>query len=302
MYPKRPRFFAYRFCRLMAKVCLANEIGPEGCWLLTVIAQTEDAGGYRKPVTFWNGQLLSLVGVGSESALKRLRSRCVESGWLMYLPGKKGKAPSYWVDIPSKFAGVDDSPTDERPEKYVTSIESISDPQSGQKADGIRTESGLESGQKADGIRPTFIPDTFPDPNPDPKSSAAHSKETPKGTSAKQPSAKPETPAKSTTPKPTRPRDDLFDAVAKVTASDPRTSGSHIGRVCKALRDSDPPYTPEEIYQWAEMVTTASWWKGGRPGLGMMEKYIGWVRDKNPPGPGNNGAHMFDSLKRFLEK
>lgn len=79
-----------------------------------------------------------------------------------------------------------------------------------------------------------------------------------------------------------KPRDELFDAVAVVTASDPKASGSHIGRVCKALRSADPPYTADEVRRWAEIVRAEGWMQG-YPSLGYLEKNIGKVRA--PPAP-----------------
>src|SRR5262249_47233671 len=55
--------------------------------------------------------------------------------------------------------------------------------------------------------------------------------------------------------RPSRKRDELFDAVAEVTASDPKASGSHIGKVCAALRSADPPYTPTEVRSLPKVVT-----------------------------------------------
>lgn len=125
-YPQRPRFFAHRFCRLMAKVCLANEIGPEACWLLTIIAHTEDAKGYRSSVSYFNYQLLPLIGVCSEDSLDRIRARAVHSGWLHYQRGAKRIPGRYWVKIPSKFDDWDDSPTDENHGDYTRTGAGIS--------------------------------------------------------------------------------------------------------------------------------------------------------------------------------
>ncbi len=61
-YPKRPKFFANQFIRLLTKKCVANELGPQAFTLLTVIAMTEDARGYTDPVTFYNGQLAHSQG------------------------------------------------------------------------------------------------------------------------------------------------------------------------------------------------------------------------------------------------
>src|SRR5580692_7530572 len=112
-YPSRPKFFSHRFCRLMAKVCLANEIGPECCWLLSIVAHTEDARGYRSAVTFTNGQLMPLVGINSDSTLSRARDRCIQAGWLHYEKGGTYRAGRYWVIIPSEYQSFDDLPTDE---------------------------------------------------------------------------------------------------------------------------------------------------------------------------------------------
>lgn len=117
-YPKRPSHFAHKFVRVLAKACIANELGSDVCWLLTVIAHTEDAGGYRKSVTFHNGQLAAICGFGSESKLKRARAKAIGAGWLRYTPGSRGGAPKYWVVVAEKFRGMDDLPSDERPDKY----------------------------------------------------------------------------------------------------------------------------------------------------------------------------------------
>jgi hypothetical protein len=112
-YPNRPRFFANRFIRVLAKACVANYLGPEGFTLLAVIAMTEDAKGYRESVTFFNEQLMPLVGAKNVKALDRVRTKAVASGWLVYQAGGKGKPGRYWVDIPTAHAGWDDAPTDE---------------------------------------------------------------------------------------------------------------------------------------------------------------------------------------------
>lgn len=195
-YPKRPRFFAHKFCRVLAKACIANELGADVCWLLSVLAHTEDAGGYRKPVTFHNGQLIAFCGFGSESKLKRAREKAVRSGWLHYLPGHRGAAARYWVVLPDNYRGMDDFPSDERPEKFAdadgttdtngsagdpqsglqpgavttagrptlttASIGSTGDTTSGLNPDSVRSQSGLGS----DSDRSTLFPVPVPRPEP----------------------------------------------------------------------------------------------------------------------------------------
>lgn len=114
-YPQRDNHFAHRFCRLLTKLVVAQEIGPEGAWLLSVIAHQEDSKRYRGPVTFYNGQLLSPCGFTSEDTLQRVRKRCMDAGWLHYESGGKRKPGRYWVVIP-EWADVPDSAIDESSE------------------------------------------------------------------------------------------------------------------------------------------------------------------------------------------
>lgn len=104
-YPKRPRFFAFRFCREMIDQSLALEIGSDACYLLMTIAICEDAKGYRGPVTWYNEPLAATLGCGSVDSLDRIRKRAVSSGWLHYVRGGKSKAGMYWVIIPPHSCG-----------------------------------------------------------------------------------------------------------------------------------------------------------------------------------------------------
>lgn len=113
-YPKRPPSFAHRFTRLLGKTCLGAEIGPEACWLLVLIAHTEHAAGFRRPVLFFNEDLATRAGM-SVSAMRRARDRSVKAGWLHYIEGAKRKAPQYFVTVPAWAAGLDDDAGDEQP-------------------------------------------------------------------------------------------------------------------------------------------------------------------------------------------
>lgn len=122
-YPNRNSHFAHKFCRLLTKAVVAQEIGPDGCWLLSVIAHQEDAKFYSGPVTFFNSQLQPLVGLNSEDTLFRLRKKCVDGGWLHYEPGVKRRAGKYWVTIPEGMIDLPDTPIDEgSPEEYTRKI------------------------------------------------------------------------------------------------------------------------------------------------------------------------------------
>jgi len=112
-YPKREKFFANRFIRLLVKCCVANEIGTDAAYLLTVIAMTEDASHYKRGVFFYDEQLKPLIGVNSSSMMTRIRKRAVDAGWLHFKAGHKGQCSTYWVTIPKHTEGLDDMPTDE---------------------------------------------------------------------------------------------------------------------------------------------------------------------------------------------
>jgi hypothetical protein len=98
----------------------ANQIGPSGCWLLSVLSVSGRA-------EWWDDELAGVAGLGSRSTLGRVRDACVAAGFLQYAPGAKGRPAAY--SILSKF--------DAESGQNVT-----------QKADIIRAESEAESGQK----------------------------------------------------------------------------------------------------------------------------------------------------------
>jgi hypothetical protein len=81
--------------------------------------------------------------------------------------------------------------------------------------------------------------------------------------------------------KPRQP-DPLFDAIAKVTCTDPATAGPSIGKVESVLKKASPPYTSEEVLKFGN-----DWpqWKDKPPTLWQLKEQIGAVRQNG------NGAH-----------
>ena len=63
--PRQEQYFAFKFCRLLAKTAATGKLGADVCWLRTVVANQEDAGRYRGAVTYYNEQRTPLVGVNS---------------------------------------------------------------------------------------------------------------------------------------------------------------------------------------------------------------------------------------------
>lgn len=70
--------------------------------------------------------------------------------------------------------------------------------------------------------------------------------------------------------------DALFDAVASVTGSDATTSAAHLGRVCKCLREANPPYTASEVTSLSRILADRGFTLPLTPGTVL--KYIGWTR------------------------
>ncbi len=104
-YPGREPFFYNRFAKTVLTSHLAQLIGPIAVLLLLIVAQVEDSVRYSRPVTFFEGQLLPMLGVASWRALNRARRAAVDAGWLNYRPGGKGRPGVYWVEIPANALG-----------------------------------------------------------------------------------------------------------------------------------------------------------------------------------------------------
>ena len=115
-YPTRPPYFAAKAIRLMAKTCLANDIGPEAVCLLTMIAQQEDSKRYRGAVRFYNEQLMPLVGTRRFKTLAAWRQRAIDAGWLHY-ESRGHQSGLYWVTVPESALGLEDAPLDENPDE-----------------------------------------------------------------------------------------------------------------------------------------------------------------------------------------
>lgn len=112
-YPEREPFYAIRFVRLLMNTSAVQEIGQGAVLLLVAIAHTEDAARYRRAVTFYDPQLVMILGMKSWGALDRARRAAISAGWLHYLPGGKGRAGKYWTMIPDHAQGLGDYAIDE---------------------------------------------------------------------------------------------------------------------------------------------------------------------------------------------
>ncbi len=84
-----------------------------------------------------------------------------------------------------------------------------------------------------------------------------------------------------------RPRNELFDAVADVTGADPKGNGGEIATACKRLKEYDPPATAAEVREFGvrfwEICPWASKENRQRPTPMELAKWFNGVRAKPPP-------------------
>ena len=122
-YPQRPKVFPIRVIQALRQQNAARDIGAVGCWLVSLIAETEDRFGCCRAVNFPNSTLCELMGSISENTLAKVRAACVKAGWLHYEKGNRSQAPIYWVTIPNeqpKPVETEAKPTKPEPTKQPT--------------------------------------------------------------------------------------------------------------------------------------------------------------------------------------
>lgn len=114
-YPSRDSFHAQRVIRAMTKTAAAQEISAAGFALVALVACQEDAKRYAAPPTFFNHQLMPLVGVAKWETFDRIRQATIDAGWLHYVAPPQGKhrPGTYWTLVPSSAETADGSPCDE---------------------------------------------------------------------------------------------------------------------------------------------------------------------------------------------
>lgn len=182
-YPKREKYFAHRFVRLTHKECLAQRIGTDATFLLSVIAFQEDACRYKRPVSFYTNQLLPILGFAKWDRLDKARKAAVSAGWLSYEEGGHRKPGTYFVTIPDGLEDIPDTAIDEGDEGHLDTRKGnqkpeIRHPETDTKEGinrGIIPVSGYQEGYQAGvnrGIKRvstggTTIPIPFPSPIPE---------------------------------------------------------------------------------------------------------------------------------------
>ena len=111
-YPERHSHFAHKLVRLMLHSCATQDIGTDGFALVVAIAHAEDAKRYSGPVTYWNEQLMPIIGFQSWGQLDRARKKAIAAGWLHYECGGKGRVGKYWCVVPGHLTEAPDGSTE----------------------------------------------------------------------------------------------------------------------------------------------------------------------------------------------
>lgn len=83
-YPQRPNGFAAAFVKMLSHAEVANDIGPNACWLLTTVVMEEERHRYAGPARMWLATATQRCGIPAWSTFRRLRLKCIERGWLAY--------------------------------------------------------------------------------------------------------------------------------------------------------------------------------------------------------------------------
>ena len=123
-YPKRPPFYAHKFVRLLTKSCATQDIGRDACLLLCYIAHQEDAVHYRKPVKFWNVNLMHVMGFNSPKQLNNCREAAIKGGWLVYWRGGNRELGEYFVTVPPHVESLTDTAIETEADTISTPIHS----------------------------------------------------------------------------------------------------------------------------------------------------------------------------------
>jgi hypothetical protein len=119
-YPQRDQFYAQKYSRLLAKICLANELGADACYFLTTIASLEDAKRYSGPINFYNTQLMPIIGQSREETFRKVRAKLMAAGWLHceIPPNGARKAAIYWTTTPEQYSDIEAGSLDEDSSEY----------------------------------------------------------------------------------------------------------------------------------------------------------------------------------------
>jgi hypothetical protein len=98
-----------------------------------------------------------------------------------------------------------------------------------------------------------------------------------------------------------RPANPVFDAVAAVTGVDRSTAGSLLGAVSAALGKAEPPYTAEDVHEFARRFWELCPWAASdnrtRPTPKELQTHIGRLRAGPAPtqtAPSRGGVNLFD--------
>lgn len=161
-YPQREKFFAMKFTRILMQSRIVNEIGCDACLLIVHVASIEDAIHYSGPVSFWNSQLMDVMGFNSPKQLNRARQRAVDAGWLTYHRDGTRSVGHYFVSVPDRYKSLKGANSDQPDGESILSENGTNQ---GANEDGILSENGTNSGTNS-GTNRGALPIPVPIPVP----------------------------------------------------------------------------------------------------------------------------------------
>lgn len=102
-YPKRPRFFAMRFVRLLDEQRVQLEMRQTKHLLFLIyIAFREDRLRYKEPVQMWRKEIANWFGIDRKT-VKRWIDQLKNEGWLEAWSPSNRQKTRLWVTIPTRF-------------------------------------------------------------------------------------------------------------------------------------------------------------------------------------------------------
>jgi hypothetical protein len=104
-YPKRESHFAIKFLHALNDAEIDTAIGERAARLLQIVVLKEDFVRYAHAPKFWQGQLMTRLGINCKKYFRRVRQHAIDSGLLHYASQGTRAQGSYWVRVPDWLLG-----------------------------------------------------------------------------------------------------------------------------------------------------------------------------------------------------
>lgn len=104
-YPKRDPHFAIKYLHALDDAQVVSMIGARATLLIQAVVLCEDRARYAHAAKFWQGQLMSRMGINCKKQFRQARQQAIDSGLLFYAPHGTRAQGSYWVVVPDWLLG-----------------------------------------------------------------------------------------------------------------------------------------------------------------------------------------------------